>query len=54
MKVYYICEYCEQVFHVSESEGPEGAIGVNGICDECAVEMGMKEDTSIVNQHYYS
>jgi hypothetical protein len=53
MKVYYICECCEQVFSVVEADGPEGAATVHGICDECAFEIGMMEDTSL-HAHFYS
>ncbi|MEQ8201800.1 MAG: hypothetical protein ABRQ24_10320 [Syntrophomonadaceae bacterium] len=53
MKIYYICEYCERVFQEIEVEGGEGSIPVSGICDECAMEMGLT-DTSTLSQHYYS
>lgn len=54
MKVYYICECCEEVFLVSEADGPEGAMTMQGICDDCALEMGMTETGSLRSQQYYS
>ncbi len=53
MKIYYICEYCEQVFSVIESGEEEGAVEVKGICEDCAMEMGLME-TPLHNQHFYS
>jgi len=54
MKVYYICEYCENVFDIMEAEGQEGAVEFRGICDECALELGLKEIPFMQNQHYYN
>lgn len=53
MKIYYICEYCERVFQELEVEGEDGAVEVAGICEECALEMGLTEPASL-SQHYYS
>ena len=53
LTIYYICEYCERVFQEMEVEGQEGSIPVRGICDECAMEMGLA-DTGTLSQHYYS
>lgn len=53
MKIYYICEYCERVFQELEVQGEEGAVEVAGLCEECAIEMGLAESTPL-NQHYYS
>lgn len=52
--IYYICEYCERIFSMIEAEGGDGDVQVPGICDECALEMGLTEDVSIHSQHYYS
>jgi len=41
MRIYYICEFCERIYNEVEVEGEEGAVEVTGICDECAVEMGL-------------
>ncbi len=54
MKVYYICEYCEKVFNISEVGGQEGVLELRGICDECALEMGLKEEHYFSNLHYYN
>ena len=54
MKVYYVCEYCEEVFLVSEAGGPGGAISMQGICDDCAMEMGMVDAASLRSQSYFN
>lgn len=43
MKIYHICEICQQVFDVSEVDGYEGTVEMQGICHECSVEMGFAE-----------
>ncbi len=54
MKIAYICEYCERVFQEIEVEGSDyGTIPVVGICEECALEMGLATPESI-SQHYYN
>lgn len=53
VNIYYICEYCEQVFSLVEVEGEEGEVHVQGICDECAMEMGLVSPNSL-SQHFYS
>jgi len=53
LKIYYICEYCERVFQELEVEGEEGSVEVAGICEECALDMGITSST-LINQHYYS
>lgn len=53
MRIYYICEYCERVFQEIEVEGEEGAVEVSGICEECALEMGLTNSVSI-NRSYYN
>ncbi len=52
MKIYYICEYCERVFSVVDVEG-EGEVQVQGMCDECAIEMGLASPPSF-KQHFYN
>lgn len=55
MKVYYVCECCQQIFNCSEVEGPEGAIELKGTCEECTRELGLDESPTSVNmQHYYN
>lgn len=53
MKIYYICEICEMVFSVENSAGPDGFTSVRGICDDCALEMGLKEDPLMSQKHFY-
>lgn len=54
MKIYYICECCDKVFDVVEAGVQEGAVEARGICEDCALEMGLKEVPAISNQHYYN
>ncbi|ABI67429.1 hypothetical protein Swol_0072 [Syntrophomonas wolfei subsp. wolfei str. Goettingen G311] len=54
MTIYYICEYCEQVFSTVETEGQDGSVEVKGICEECAMEMGLLEPTSLGGKQYYN
>lgn len=53
MHIYYICEYCERIFNEVEVEGEDGAIQVRGMCDECGLEMGLINNSSL-NPHFYS
>lgn len=55
MTIYYICEYCEQVFSTVETEGQDGSVEVKGICEDCAMEMGLAEPASLLAaKQYYS
>ncbi len=54
MKIYHVCEYCQQVYSTAEVEGPEGAVQLNGICEDCALELGMNETFNNVGQHFYN
>lgn len=54
MKIYHICEFCSQVFATSEVEGPEGAVELQGICDDCAGELGFDEQPSLGSYYYYN
>jgi len=54
LNIYYICEYCERVFNVVEAEGGDGDVQVAGICEECAMEMGLMENGPTHSQHYYN
>lgn len=53
MKIYYVCEYCERIFQEIEVQGDMRGVQVSGICDDCAMEMGLT-DPGILSQHYYS
>jgi hypothetical protein len=54
MKIYHICEFCQQVFDSAEAEGPDGIVSLQGICEDCAAEMGFSEPALVNRQHYYS
>lgn len=54
MKIYHICEFCSQVFATSEVEGPDGAVELQGICDDCAGELGFNEQPSLGSYYYYN
>lgn len=54
MKIYHICEICEKVISVTESAGPDGIASVQGICEDCALEMGLKEDSVLSSRHFYN
>ncbi len=53
LKIYYICEYCERVFQQIEVEGGDGSIPIKGICNECALDMGL-DSSPPITQHYYN
>ncbi len=46
MKVYHICEICQQIFDLSEVPGQEGSTEMQGICNDCADEMGFTASVS--------
>jgi hypothetical protein len=54
MKIYHLCEYCQQIYSTDEVEGPEGAIQLNGTCEDCALELGMNETFTNMGQHFYN
>jgi len=54
MKIYHVCEYCQQVYSTAEVEGPEGAVQLNGTCEDCALELGMNETFNNMGQHFYN
>jgi hypothetical protein len=39
MKIYSICEYCQNVFTENEIEDVEGLIELKGICNNCQREL---------------
>lgn len=43
MKIYHICECCELIFDIQEVDGPDGAIELKGICNECKAEMDFEQ-----------
>ncbi|MGI5911276.1 MAG: hypothetical protein ACOX6E_01665 [Syntrophomonadaceae bacterium] len=57
MKIYHVCEYCQLVYFTEEVEGPEGAIQLNGTCEDCTLELEHEMGTGdafIIRQHYYN
>lgn len=52
MKIYHVCEYCQQIFHTTEVQG-EGAAELPGICEECSIEMGLDDKGSLLVSSYY-
>ncbi len=54
MKIYHVCEYCQQVYSTAEVEGPDGVVQLNGTCEDCALELGMNETFNNMGQHFYN
>lgn len=54
MILYYICECCEEVFSVEENGGTPGRAEIRGICNECALEMGLQEAPALQSRLYYN
>lgn len=54
MKIYYICECCDEVFSIDEAGLGDGGIEVRGICNDCALEMGLQEGPSLPHKQFYS
>lgn len=53
MRLYYVCECCDQIYRQVETEG-EGLAEVPGLCDECAREVGTKEPgLFLTNRPFY-
>lgn len=53
MKIYHICEYCQQIYRTSEVQG-EGATELPGICEECSAELGLDDRGSLLSSYYYN
>lgn len=53
MKVYYICEVCQEVFYEGTLGDEEGVLTVDTMCPECSSEMELVEDIKH-SHHYYS
>lgn len=53
MKVYHVCEICQQVFDTSELEGYEGSLEMPGMCDDCSQEMGFADTSLRSGQFFY-
>jgi len=46
VKVYHVCDICQRIFNVSEQEGYEGSMAMQGMCEECLQEMGFADNSS--------
>lgn len=46
MQLFYVCDYCREVYQSQEAEGPEGAIEIIGVCLDCLEELGLVDDAS--------
>jgi hypothetical protein len=53
MKVYYVCEVCQEVFYEGKLGEEEGILTVDTLCPDCAEEMGLSGDMKFTN-HFYS
>lgn len=54
MKIYYICECCDEIFSIEESATGTGKAEIRGICNDCALEMGLQEGPALHSQTFYS
>jgi len=54
MKIYYICECCDEIFSIEENGSGTGKVEIRGICNDCALEMGLQEGPALHSQTYYS
>lgn len=46
MKIYYVCECCDQVYRQQRSGQQEGVMGLSGICPDCAAEIDARGEVS--------
>lgn len=53
MKVYYVCESCQEIFFEGRLGEEEGTLLVDALCPDCAEDLGQSGDTRITN-HFYS
>jgi hypothetical protein len=54
VKVYHVCDICQRIFNVSEQEGYEGSMAMQGMCEECLQEMGFADNSSPSQQFFYN
>lgn len=53
MKLYHICQYCNQYYHIEQTgDGIEGVFEVRGICEDCAHKHGLNGQM-ILHTHYH-
>ncbi|MGE5373086.1 MAG: hypothetical protein ACM3QZ_14005 [Solirubrobacterales bacterium] len=53
MKVYYICEVCQEVFYEGKLGDEESVLTIDSLCPDCSEEMGMADEIKYT-YHYYS
>ncbi len=54
MKLYYICDYCRELYKSQDVEGPDGSVEVLGVCLDCFEELGLAGEehfTGLVHYH---
>lgn len=39
MKLLYVCDYCREIYHSQEVEGPQGSVELLGVCMDCLEDM---------------
>lgn len=54
MKVYHVCEICQQIFDISDVGGHEGSLEMQGMCDDCSQEMGFAENPLRSSRFFYN
>lgn len=53
MTLYHICDCCRKIYAATEVEGPAGAVEVQGMCPDCALEIGVNTDNLFSGTHFY-
>lgn len=53
MKILYICDVCETVYSMVETNEQEGLIEVSGLCEACSIDMGFTETGSLLVRNFY-
>lgn len=53
MKIYYICESCQEVFYEGKLGEEEGVLTVDALCPDCAEELNPAGEMRFTN-HFYS
>lgn len=53
MRVYFICENCQDVFHEGDFGNEEGILTIDSLCTDCSEDIGQLGELIFTN-HYYS
>ena len=53
MKIYYICESCQEVFYEGILGDEEGILTVDALCPDCTEELYPAGEMRFTN-HFYS